>query len=127
MYIRIISLTPSLYTTGTLSSRWTRLKRGKGPQRSGSRQPPIFREDGNLSCVADAAAKLFLFVFVFVAHFDFIDFFSVLTKFNSNPLRNMRPLSCGNFENIIDEDEFILLYDLDTSKNSDQIECFTLQ
>ena len=39
----------------------------------------------------------------------------------------MRPLSCGSFENIIDEDEFIVLYDLDTTKNSDQIECFTLQ
>lgn len=25
----------------------------------------------------------------------------------------MRPLSCGSFENIIDEDEFIVLYDLD--------------
>ena len=37
----------------------------------------------------------------------------------------MRPLSCGSFENITDEDEFILLYDLDTSKNFHQIECFT--
>ena len=80
MYIRIISLTLSLYTTGTLSSRWWRLKRGKGPQRSGSRQPPIFREVGNLSCVADAAAKLFLFVFVFVARLDFIDVFLSFNK-----------------------------------------------
>ena len=48
-------------------------------------------------------------------------FVSVLTKLNGNLSRNQGPLSCGNFEDIIDEVkiEFLLLYDLNTSKNLD--------
>ena len=74
-----------------------------------------------LSCIADAGAKLFWFVFVFVAQFDFIDVCLSLTKLNGNLSRNQGPLSCGSFEDIIDEVkiEFLLLYDLNTSKNLD--------
>ena len=73
------------------------------------------REPVPLSCVADAAAKLFWFVFVLLLRFTFIKtFVSVFSKLNGNVLA-----VCISFEEIIDEDEFLLLYDLNTSKNLD--------
>ena len=73
------------------------------------------REPVPLSCVADAAAKLFWFVFVLLLRCTFIKtFVSVFTKLNGNLLA-----VCIGFEEIIDEDDFLLLYDLNTSKNLD--------
>ena len=73
------------------------------------------REPVPLRCVADAAAKLFWFVFVLLLRFTFIKtFVSVFTKLNGNLLA-----VCISFEEIIDEDEFLLLYHLNTSKNLD--------
>ena len=63
------------------------------------------REPVPLSRVADAAAKLFWFVFVLLLRITFIKtFVSVFTRLDGNLLA-----VCISFEEIINQDEFLLL------------------
>ena len=76
-------------------------------------RPPPWREIRILSfCRSGGEQRLFCFHFQLSNLTLFVDFMSIMATF-----REVQDLAVACFEDIIDEDEFLLLRDLHTSKN----------